>query len=237
MLRWDKEGRGNYRENASAHSFSIRSFAQTPPEHWIGPAIYNFDRSVVLGCRSNVAITSDGETGIICLLQMRRSITVNDRMQRDYRYELVEPVGRNFDPEFKPDLTPAEMLRLGVFGGKYMTDCADEFPASWFKHAKLASGSRDNSLNYFGVEASQPLSEWRRKGWIHPDDPRGWFQWYCRYYMGRRMPDEDARQIRRWKAIRRHVRQLQLACEPGDLSCRRRQRQALLHWAYDSRKL
>ena len=168
---------------------------------------------------------------------MRRSITVNDRMQRDYRYELVEPVGRNFDPEFKPDLTPAEMLRLGVFGGKYMTDCADEFPASWFKHAKLASGSRDNSLNYFGVEASQPLSEWRRKGWIHPDDPRGWFQWYCRYYMGRRMPDEDTRQIKRWKAIRRHVHQLQLACEPGDLSCRRRQRQALLHWAYDSRKL
>src|SRR6202035_5438823 len=81
---------------------------------------------------------------------MRRSITVNDRMQQDYRYERVEPVGRNFDPEFKPDLTPAEMLRLGVFGGKYMTDCSDEFPASWFKHAKLASGPRDRSLNYFG---------------------------------------------------------------------------------------
>ncbi len=129
------------------------------------------------------------------------------------------------------------MLRLGVFGGKYMTDCRDEFPASWFKYAKLAGGPRDRSLNCFGVDASQPLSEWRRKGWIHPDDPRGWFQWYCRYYMGRRMPDEDARQIKRWKAIRRHVRQLQLACEPCDLWCRRRQRQALLHWAYDSRKL
>jgi hypothetical protein len=113
---------------------------------------------------------------------MRRLITVNDRMQRDYRYERVEPAGRNFDPEFKPDLTPAEMLRLGVFSGKYMTDCGDEFPASWFKHAKLASGSRDRSLNDLGVDASQPLSEWRRKGWVHPDDPRGWFQWYCRYY-------------------------------------------------------
>jgi hypothetical protein len=133
---------------------------------------------------------------------MRRSIIVSDRMQRDYRYDRVEPAGRNFDPEFKPDLTPAEMLRLGVFGGKYMTDCGDEFPASWFKHAKLARGSLDSSLNYFGVDASQPLSEWRRKGWIHPDDPRGWFQWYCRYYMGRRMPDEDTRQIKRWKAIR-----------------------------------
>jgi hypothetical protein len=168
---------------------------------------------------------------------MRRSITVNDRMQRDYRYQRVEPVGHNFDPQFKPDLTPAEMLCLGVFGGKYMTDCSAEFPASWFKHAKLASGSRDPSLNYFGVDASQSLAEWRRKGWLHPDDPRGWFQWYCRYYMGRRMPDEDARQIKRWKAIQRHVRQLQLGCAPGDLWCRRRQRQALLHWAYDSRKL
>jgi len=55
-----------------------------------------------------------------------------------------------------------------VLGGKYMTDCGDEFPASWYKHARLASGSRDNSLNYFGVEASQPLSEWHRKGWMHP---------------------------------------------------------------------
>jgi hypothetical protein len=113
---------------------------------------------------------------------MKRSITVNDRMQRDYPYECVQPAGCNFDPEFKPDLTPAEMLRLGVFSGKYMTDCGDEFPASWFKQAKLASGSRDRSLNYFGVDASQPLSEWRRKGWIHSDDPRGWFQWYCATY-------------------------------------------------------
>jgi hypothetical protein len=169
--------------------------------------------------------------------RVSRSITVNDRMQRNYTYRLVELVGRNFDPEFHPDLTPPQMLRLGVFGGKYMTDCRNEFPSAWFKGAKLASGPRDPSLNYFGVNASQPLSEWRRKGWLHPDDPRGWFQWYCRYYMGRRLPEEDARQIKRWRAMRRHVRQLQLACEPGDLWRRRRQRQALLHWAYDSRKL
>ena len=126
------------------------------------------------------------------------------------------------------------MLRLGVFCGKYMTDCKGEFPASWFAGAKLALGRRDCVLNYFGVDASQPLTEWRRKGWIHPDDPRGWFQWYCRYYMGRRSPEEDRRQIKRWKAIRRHVRQIQINCEPGDISCRKRQRQALLHWAYDS---
>jgi len=166
----------------------------------------------------------------------KRTVTVNDRMQRGYRYALTEPAGRNFNPEFKPELTPADMLALGVFGGKYMTDCQKEFPKSWFARAKLAPGKRDNALNFFGVDASQPLGEWQRKGWIHSDDPRGWFQWYCRYYMGRRHED-DARQIGRWKAIRRHVRQIQKNCEPGDVFCRPRQRQALLHWAYDSRKI
>jgi hypothetical protein len=165
-----------------------------------------------------------------------RWIEVNDRMQQGYRYALVAPAGRDFDAEFRPDLTPPEMLALGVFGGKYMTDCRDEFPAGWFAGARL-SERKDASLNCFGVDASQPLGVWRAKGWIHPDDPRGWFQWYCRYYMGRRMPDEDARQIKRWKAIKRHVRQIEKNCEKGDLTCRRRQRQALLHWAYDSRKI
>jgi hypothetical protein len=167
----------------------------------------------------------------------KRTVTVNDTMQRGYRYVLSAPAGRNFHPDFHPDLTPPQMLRLGVFGGKYMTDCAKEFPRSWFARAKLAGKSRDPALNYFGVDASQPLSVWRRKGWIYPDDPRGWFQWYSRYYRGRRLPEEDARQIKRWKAIRRHVRQIERHCEPGDLGCRPRQRQAVLHWAYDSRKI
>jgi hypothetical protein len=167
----------------------------------------------------------------------KRTVTVNDKMQKSYRYVLSATAGRSFDPEFRPQLTPAQMLKLGVFGGKYMTDCRREFPKSWFAGARLSPRCRDRACNFFGVDASQPLSEWKRKGWIHPDDPRGWFQWYCRYYMGRRMPDEDCRQIERWKAIRRHVRQVQKHCEPGDLLCRRRQRQALLHWAYDSRKI
>jgi hypothetical protein len=106
-------------------------------------------------------------------LRKVRTVKVNDRMQKRYRYQLTEPTGRNFDPEFRPELTPAEMLRLGVFGGKYMTDCRREFPRSWFMRAKLAEGSADPALNFFGVTASQPLSEWRRKGWIHPADPRG----------------------------------------------------------------
>jgi hypothetical protein len=167
----------------------------------------------------------------------KRTVTVNDRMQTGYRYALSAAAGRSFDPAFEPQLTPAQMLKLGVFGGKYMTDCRREFPRSWFAGARLSPGGRDSACNFFGVNASQPLSEWKRKGWIHPDDPRGWFQWYCRYYMGRRLPDEDQRQIKRWKAIRRHVRQVQKYCEPGDLLCRRRQRQALLHWAYDSRRI
>ncbi len=160
---------------------------------------------------------------------------MNDRMQQDYRYELTAPMGRAYASDFTPELTPAELLQLGVFGGKYMTDCRGEFPATWFVHAKLSSGAKDPHLNYFGVDASQPLSVWRAKGWIHPADPRGWFQWYCRYYMGRRMADEDQRQISRWRAVRRHVAQLRRNCAPGDLFCRPRQRQALLHWAYDSR--
>jgi hypothetical protein len=167
----------------------------------------------------------------------KRTVVVNDRMQRGYRYMLSEPAGRNFAPEFAPELTPKEMLELGIFGGKYMTDCRDEFPASWFAKAKLSPKAADPSLNFFGVAASQPLSVWRAKGWIWEHDPRGWFQWYCRYYMGRRTPDEDRRQINRWKAIRRHVRQIEKNCEPGDLHCRPRQRQALLQWAYDSRKI
>jgi len=164
-------------------------------------------------------------------------VRVSDRMQKGYRYTLDAPVGRNFDPEFTPDLTPKEMLALGVFGGKYMTDCRQEFPDSWWREAKLSPRKKDVSLNCFGVDAGTPLSVWRRKGWIYPDDPRGWFQWYCRYYMGRRLPDEDHRQIGRWKAFRRHAAQVKRHCEAGDVFCRRRQRQALLQWAYDSRKI
>jgi hypothetical protein len=171
------------------------------------------------------------------VVKRKRIIVVNDKMQQGYRYQLSAPAGCNFDPEFDPELTPAEMLRLGVFCGKYMTDTRKEFPASWFVGAKLAPKQRDCALNFFGVDASQPLSVWRAKGWIHPDDPRGWFQWYCRYYLGRRMPEEDRRQIKRWKAMRRHVRQVEQNCERGDIFCRPRQRQALLHWAYDSRTI
>lgn len=166
-----------------------------------------------------------------------KTVVVNDLMQEGYSYTRAAPVGKRFHPDFKPQLTPQEMLELGVFGGLYMTDCQKEFPKAWFKKAKLSpDGVRHKELNYFEINASQPLSVWQAKGWIHKDDPRGWFQWYCRYYLGRRHPD-DERQIKRWRAISRHVAQVVHNCMQGDPFCRRRQRQALLHWAYDSRKL
>ena len=166
----------------------------------------------------------------------RRTIVVVDKMQQRYEYELTEVTGENYSPVFNPQLSPKEMLSMGVFGGKYLTDCQDEFPVEWFEGAKLSPERHDTDLNFFQVEASKPLSYWREKGWIHEDDPRGWFQWYCRYYMGRRHEDDD-RQIGRWKAMSRHVAQLQKNCIKGDLVCRPRQRQALLQWAYDSRRL
>lgn len=157
-------------------------------------------------------------------------------MQKGYSYELTEPMGKNFAPDFRPDLSPKEMLRLGIFGGKYLNSAQNEYPKDWFKNAKL-SNKQDKSLNYFGVYASQPLSEWKKKGWISKHDPRGWFEWYCRYYMGRRIEKEDIRQIKRWNAIRRHIGQIVKNCRKHDINCRPRQRQALLHWAYDSRKI
>ncbi|MEX0668570.1 MAG: hypothetical protein WD061_02430 [Candidatus Saccharimonadales bacterium] len=165
-----------------------------------------------------------------------RIITVNDKMQQGYSYKLSEPTGENFHPDFKPELTPKEMLELGVFGGKYLNDCQNELPNSWFKNA-ITSDKKNPALNYFAVDASQSLRYWQTKGWILPSDPRGWFQWYCRYYMGRRITDEDEAQIKRWRMMRRHVAQIAKNCPPGELNCRRKQRQALLHWAYDSRKI
>lgn len=168
-----------------------------------------------------------------------KKIVVSDKMQKGYEYFLAEPAGKSFDPNFKPELSPKEMLSLGVFGGRYLRDCRKEFPKSWFSSAKFhpeEMPGHDRKLNFFGVEASQSLQVWRQKGWIRKQDPRGWFQWYCRYYMGRRSAD-DQRQIRRWRAIGRHISQIKKNCDPGGLDCRKKQRQAVLHWAYDSRKM
>jgi hypothetical protein len=162
-------------------------------------------------------------------------IYVNDCMQKNYTYSLSATRGKDFREDFKPQLTPKEMLNLGVFGGKYLTDCQNEFPVSWFEDAKLSSLGKNIELNYYKIDASQSLAEWQRKGWIYHLDPRGWFQWYCRYFIGRRIESEDNRQIKRWRAFSRHAGAVRKNCEPADWTCRRKQRQALLHWAYDAR--
>ncbi len=160
-------------------------------------------------------------------------IYVNDKMQQDYSYELIEPMGMNFAPDFKPELTPQQMLEMGVFEGHYLNDCQNEFPSSWFENARLSLDKPDEKVNYFHIKSRQPLQEWQRKGWIIGPDVRGWFQWYCRYYMGRRLPEVDVLQIKRWKAFKRHKAQVEQNCLIGDLFCRPRQRQALLQWAYN----
>lgn len=163
-----------------------------------------------------------------------KTVTVGDNLQ-DYSYELSIASGSEYTHGFKPELTPKQMLELGVFGGHYFEGYYDEYPASWLTDAQL-SDEHDPNCNYFAVDASQSRAEWQRKGWIHEQDPRGWFQWYCRYYMGRRSED-DERQIKRWKQMTRHTGQIRAHCQVGDELCRPRQRQALLHWAYDSRKI
>ena len=125
---------------------------------------------------------------------------------------------------FKPDLTPKQMLAYGVFGGSYLGETINEYPKSWFVKAKISKTFNVN-LNYFQVRAGLSLKEWRKKDWIMEEDPRGWFQWYCRYTIGRRMPEIDEIQISRWKAFGpRHIGGIKKNCPKKNFSCRRKQR-------------
>ena len=163
---------------------------------------------------------------------MKKRIVINDSMQKNYSYELLEPEGKNFSKNFLPFFSPSQMLELGVFEGKYINDCQNEFPAHWFSKAKL-SQKADIKMNYFKIKSRKNLIYWRKKEWIIGDDVRGWFQWYCRYYYGRRNEIIDKKQIARWVAFKRHSAQVEKNCTKGNLSCRPRQRQALLQWSYN----
>lgn len=166
-------------------------------------------------------------------------VRVSDKMQTNYSYVLSENPGENFDQGFKPGLTPKEMLEAGVFEGKYCNDCKSEFPEDWFKNAKI-SNEPNPKINKYGVKSRLSLQEWRKKGWIPvvegDPDVRGWFQWYMRYYLGRRIPDVDSKQIKRWRSFARHLGQIRKNCieagHPKSCVCRPRQRQALLQWSY-----
>jgi hypothetical protein len=165
-------------------------------------------------------------------------IKVNDKMQK-YQYTLTEKINSNFAEDFEPELTPKEILELGAFEGKYMNDCINEFPRSWFTKKvleKLSPEGPNPDLNYYKIKSRQSLQVWQKKKWIIKPDVRGWFQWYCRYYIGRRLPDVDARQISRWRSFIRHRAQVVKNCKSNN-SCRIKQRQALLQWAYDPRNI
>ena len=159
-------------------------------------------------------------------------VTVNDKMQQSYEYLISAKMGSNFENQFEPYFRPDTMLEMGIFEGKYCNDCQDELPSGWLKDAKT-SKIPDPTINYFGVKSRQSLSVWRDKGWVIGPDPRGWFQWYCRFINGRRIPHIDKIQIKRWKAFKRHVSAIKKNCEPGNTHCRKKQRQAILQWAYD----
>ena len=141
-------------------------------------------------------------------------------------------VTKDFYKLFKPQLTPKKMLELGVFGGSYFGLKTKEYPKSWFKNAKINKNS-NVKLNYFKVSSGLSRKYWLEKGWIFKEDPLGWFQWYCRFSMGRRIQNIDEIQIKRWKNFTRHIMAIKKNCEPNDLNCRRKQRQAILQWAYD----
>jgi hypothetical protein len=179
-------------------------------------------------------------------------VTVDDRMQTGYSYTLTAHPGDMSDhPEFQPYFSPQEMLGLGILEGKYCNDCYGEFPREWYSPTTMSTTANPR-LNYFGIKSRQSRGEWLRKGWIPccpgDSDVRGWIQWYFRFFLGRRLPAIDAHQIARWRAFKRHFAQVVYNCaggtlddpssygsfsRPGDLTCRRKQRQALLQWSWN----
>lgn len=164
-------------------------------------------------------------------------------------------------PDFRPNLTPDEVLGAGAFGGGYFRSiysrtCGrsfgakvhEELPPSWFKDLDVSkyvtSAVYTVQVNRYAVNSGNSLDFWENKGWMRKQDPYGWFQWYCRFFLGRRTED-DARQVARWTAaigpkgrwrsylvgqcVRANKRWDDPTASPVT-------RQTLLHWGFRLRK-
>lgn len=157
-------------------------------------------------------------------------------------------------PEFRPNLTPKEIFNAGVFGGTYFRPIYssithknyerewEEFPSDWFKELVIekyiSSSVCDKNINRYKVTSGTSLEYWEEKGWINKQDPYGWIQWYCRFYLGRRT-DDDRRQIDRWLKIagedtgrwRKNLYNKRI--KTGDRDVSPVINQLLLQWAYE----
>merc|ERR1711871_1378915 len=162
-------------------------------------------------------------------------------------------------PEFRPNLDPGQVMKLGSFGGTYFRPITSavtgksykkvytEFPAAWFEGLKkhqVASKSYDPGLNRYRVKCGGSLDMWESSGWISDIDPYGWFQWYCRFFLGRRSSD-DERQVKRALGVcgkkGRFRNQLIGKCARAgttydDATISPVIRQALQHWGYELTK-
>tara|TARA_B100000035_G_C20769868_1_gene452128 strand:- start:47 stop:601 length:555 start_codon:yes stop_codon:yes gene_type:complete len=165
-------------------------------------------------------------------------------------------------PDFKPNVAPKDVFKKGAFGGTYFRpiyssitkkkykaeDVISEYPKSWFKgmniKKKVISSKYDKKINKYGVKCGSSLEDWEKSNWIVKQDPYGWFQWYCRFYRGRRT-DDDERQIGRWLKLagpngRFRRRLMNEIIKKGknynDPSVSPVIRQVLLHWGYELTK-
>ncbi len=151
--------------------------------------------------------------------------------------ELYTMHRKTYDLEqFAPKYTPVQMLEMGVFGRGYFYRAADRDFYMLGEAEELARRDRRPPLykgNYFGAKAGMSYNDWLERGWIFPEDPLGWFHWYCRYHAGRRHERDDRQRARwisygeRWKRMGRHQEAVSGYVTPVV-------KQGFLQWSYDA---
>ena len=152
---------------------------------------------------------------------------------------------------FSPNKTPVEIINEGAFGGTYFRDIYSGVNGKWYRNSwkefefledidpKLYSSNYYNvKVNKYGVKCGTSLRFLENKGWMNGQDPFGWFQWFCRYHLGRRNID-DSRQIKRWLGIVNRFKGILVkmikdkSTKFDDVSVLPKIRQILLHWGYE----